>query len=33
VLSVTGRLGEISEDDAKKALANASAVAFPINRY
>lgn len=33
VLSITGRYGDISEDDAKKALANASAVAYPINRY
>ncbi|HKU67204.1 MAG TPA: hypothetical protein VJP85_05465 [Candidatus Baltobacteraceae bacterium] len=33
VLSITGRYGEITEDEAKKALANASAVAYPRNRY
>jgi hypothetical protein len=33
VLSITGRYGEITEDDAKKALANASGVAYPRNRY
>jgi hypothetical protein len=33
VLSITGRFGQITEDEAKKALANASAVAYPRNRY
>lgn len=33
VLSVTGRYGEITEDDAKKALAQVSAVAYPRDRY
>lgn len=33
VLSITGRYGDITEEDAKKALANVSAVAFPRNRY
>ena len=33
VLAITGRYGEISEDDAKKALAAASAVAYPVDRY
>lgn len=33
VLSATGRYGEIDADKAKKMLADASAVAFPINRY
>lgn len=32
VLSMTGALGDISADDAKKALAEASAVLYPINR-
>jgi hypothetical protein len=33
VLSITGRYGDITEDDAKKALADASGVAYPRNRY
>lgn len=33
VLSITGRFGEISEDEAKKALAGASSVAYPRDRY
>jgi hypothetical protein len=33
VLSITGRYGDITEDDAKKALANASGVAYPRDRY
>ncbi len=33
VLSITGRYGEITEADAKKALANASSVAYPRDRY
>jgi hypothetical protein len=32
-LAVTGRYGEISENDAKKILAEVSAVAFPRGRY
>lgn len=31
-LSVTGRLGAITEDQAKAALANASATAYPVNQ-
>lgn len=33
VLSITARYGEISEEEAKAALAGASAVAFPRNRF
>jgi len=33
ILSVTGRYGEISEQQAKQLLADASAVRFPIERY
>lgn len=32
-LSVTGRLGSVSDDDAKKILGEVSAVAYPRNRY
>ncbi len=31
VLSITGRYGELTEDDAKKALSQASSVAYPNN--
>lgn len=33
ILSVTARFGEISQDQAKQALANVSAVAYPRYRY
>jgi hypothetical protein len=33
VLSISGRYGDITEDEAKKALANASGVAYPRDRY
>lgn len=33
ILSMTGHYGQINEDQAKAALANVSAVAFPQNRY
>lgn len=33
VLSVSGRYGELNEDQAKQALAMASATAYPSNRY
>jgi hypothetical protein len=33
VLSISGRYGELNEDDAKKALAMASGVAYPSGRY
>lgn len=32
-LSITGRFGDLTEDEAKKALANASGVAYPRDRY
>lgn len=33
VLAITGRFGELDEATAKKALANASGVRYPKNRY
>ena len=32
-LSITGRFGSMDESDAKRALSNVSAVAYPKNRY